>query len=62
MIALNAILQIIGKKNLMEINLENAFVKMVTMMMAKTNYVYLAHNFGIYFFLFYLISKYKLLL
>ena len=32
--ALNVILQIIARKHLMEINLENAYAIMVTMMMA----------------------------
>ena len=44
--ALNAILQIIVKKNLMKINLENANVMMVTMMMKKIIYVSNALYFG----------------
>ena len=44
---LNAILQIIAKKNLMEIHMENVYAMMATMMMVKINYVNNAINFGI---------------
>ena len=39
-IVLNAIVQIIEKKNLMEMHMENAFVILVIMMMAKIIYAY----------------------
>ena len=39
-IVLNAIVQIIEKKNLMEMHMENAFVILVIIMMAKIIYAY----------------------
>ena len=44
---LNAMLLIIAKKNLMEIYLENAYVRMNTMITVKMNYVRSAQIFGI---------------
>ena len=52
-----AILLIIVKNNLMEINLENAFAKKVIMMMVKIIYAKNALNFGMKRFFLFLILK-----